>query len=110
MSPEERKVFAMTGAILNLMGGKPPIVEEIRISETMRLDPQFYREAVGLWQEDNGRIVIKRSQLKNLKSYAGILVHEIAHAKSGASDVSINLEQQLDSLIGTIISYVLLGE
>jgi hypothetical protein len=110
MSPEERKVFAMTNAILNLVGGRPPIVKEIRISETMRLDPQLYREAIGLWQEYDGRIVIKRSQLRNLKSYAGTLVHEIAHAKSGASDVSISFEQQLDSLVGTIVSSALLGE
>ena len=74
------------------------------ISETMRLETMGYREAAGVWEEQNNRIVIKRDQLKNLELYAGTLLHEIAHAKSGASDVSKEFEQELSRLLGLAAS------
>jgi len=55
-----------------------------------------------LWEEFNQRIIIKRDQLKNLKSYAGTLLHEIAHARSGASDVSREFENELTKLLGIV--------
>ena len=67
----------------------------------MRLDSSF-SEASGLW--DGTNITIKRDQLKDLKSYAGTLLHETAHAKSGASDVSREFENELTGIIGTISS------
>ena len=45
-------------------------------------------------------IIVKRDQLKNLKSYAGTLLHETAHALSGASDVSREFELELTNLLG----------
>ena len=109
MTPKEREIFRMTNAILSLIGGKPQKVRKIKISETMRLESHSFTEALGLWEESTGRVIIKREQLKSLKDYAGILLHEIAHAKSGASDVSSKFEQQLTSLIGTIVSKAMGG-
>jgi len=67
----------------------------------MRLDSSF-SEASGLW--DGTNITIKRDQLKDLKSYAGTLLHETPHAQSGASDVSREFENELTGIIGTISS------
>lgn len=104
LSKQEREIFSKTSDILNLIGGKPENVKKILISDTMRLEEMGYSEANGLWEEHNQRIIIKRNQLKDLKSYAGTLLHEIAHAISGASDVSREFENELTSLLGKISS------
>jgi len=59
-------------------------------------------ESVGLWEQAKRRIVVKRDQLKNLESYAGTLLHETAHALSGAGDVSREFELELTRIIGQI--------
>lgn len=104
MAPKERQIFRLTDTILSFVGGKPRKVREIRISETMRTESHSFTEATGLWEEATGRIIIKREQLRGLKEYAGTLLHEIAHVKSRASDINREFEQQLTSLIGTIIA------
>ncbi|GAG33119.1 unnamed protein product, partial [marine sediment metagenome] len=87
---------------LKLIGGKPKNVKRILISETMRLETEGYSEASGIWEENNQRIIIKRTQLKSLKDYAGTFLHEIAHARSGESDVSKEFENELTLLLGII--------
>jgi hypothetical protein len=104
MTRKEREIFRMTGEILSFVGGKPRKVKEIKISETMRPEAFSLKEASGLWEESTGRIIIKRDQLRSLKNYAGTLLHEIAHVRSGASDITREFEQQLTSQIGSIIS------
>ena len=84
--------------------GKPKEVEEIRISETMQMETFSLAEANGLWEQAEGRIAVKRDQLRSLSDYAGTLLHEVAHANSGASDIGGEFELQLTSLIGTIVS------
>jgi hypothetical protein len=104
LTAKEKEVFRQTPKILDFVGGKPKEIKEIKISETMRVETYSFNEASGLWDASEGRIVIKRDQLKNLRDYAGTLVHEIAHVKSGASDVSSDFEHQLTLLIGMMIS------
>jgi len=105
---DERKVFDMTEAIFQLIGGRPRQIREVKISETMRKELGSFVEANGLWDAANQRIIVKRSQLRILKDYAGTLLHETAHAKSGASDVSRDFEMELTALLGAIVSRVLL--
>jgi len=107
MTPKEREIFRMTDAILSFVGGKPREVKEIKISETMRLESHSFTEPSGLWEAATGRIIVKRDQLRDLKDYAGTLLHEIAHVKSGALDISREFELQLTSLIGIIISKII---
>jgi len=102
LTKNEKDVFNKTKELLGLIGGKPKNVKEILISETMRLESMGYSEASGLWEPYNKRIIIKRDQLKGLKSYAGTLLHEIAHALSGASDVSREFENELTRLLGRV--------
>jgi hypothetical protein len=91
-----------THDILDLIGGRPLIVKKILISETMRLDG--LEEAVGLWERHEQRIIVKRSQLRSLRDYAGTLLHEVAHATSGALDVSARFEDELTRELGSIAS------
>jgi hypothetical protein len=99
---EEVKVLDTTRMILDLIGGCPTHVKEILISETMRPERHGFGEAAGLWESHNSRIIIKRSQLSDLGSYAGTLLHEIGHARSGANDVSTEFEHELTELLGII--------
>lgn len=102
---KERRVFERTKEILRVAGGKPTNVKRILISETMRL--VGFEEAVGLWEEAEQRIIIKRSQLRTLREYAGTLLHETAHARSGGDDLSRGFEDGLTQLLGTIASNAL---
>ena len=101
LTRSEREIFEKTSEIFKLIGGKPKSIKEVAISETMRRE-ESGAEAVGLWEPDKGRLVIKREQLKNLESYAGTLLHEAAHALSGAGDVSREFESELTNIIGQI--------
>lgn len=101
LTASEQKIYDKTSGIFNLIGGKPDMIKEISISETMRRE-EFGMEAVGLWESDMKRIIIKRNQLKNVKLYAGTLLHETGHALSGAGDVSREFELELTDIIGKI--------
>ncbi|MFA4819955.1 MAG: ATP-binding protein [Candidatus Aenigmatarchaeota archaeon] len=100
LTKDEKGVFDRTKDIFDLIGGKPKNVKEILISETMRLEKVGFFEASGLWESP--RIIIKRSQLRNLEAYAGTLLHETAHAISGKEDVSREFELKLTEFLGTV--------
>jgi hypothetical protein len=107
---EEQLVFDKTAEIFNLIGGKPKNVEKVLISETMRPETYGYSEATGLWEASQRRIIVKRSQLRSLKNYAATLLHEIAHALSGTSDVSAEFENILTMMLGQISSNIILSQ
>ena len=100
LTAQERRVFDRTKDILQIIGGKPENVRSIRISETMRIGKGGGTEVVGVWEPDEGRIVIKRSQLSALDEYAGTLLHEAAHAVTDAPDVSEAFELGLTEFLG----------
>ncbi|MEY2507461.1 MAG: hypothetical protein QOH01_1790 [Verrucomicrobiota bacterium] len=102
LATDERAVWRHCDPILELIGGKPAAVTEIRISETMRKDLTLCRETVGLWDPANRRIIIKRSQLRSLDSFAATLLHEALHAKHMLSDISRDFEGQLTELCGKL--------
>lgn len=52
-------------------------------------------------------IIIKRKVLRNIQEYAGTLIHEVAHATSGAEDVSREFELELTRLTGLVSSRAL---
>jgi len=104
LTPSERAVYDATPRILALIGGLPGNVKEIKISETMRMQTCSFIEAAGLW--DPPSIIIKRTQLRSLEDYAGTLLHEIGHARSGAPDISNEFEQSLTGLLGKTGSHI----
>jgi len=109
LTAAERKIFDCWPQIAKLVGGLPVRVKEVKISETMRPEFDTGRECQGLWEPAKRRIVIKRSELAKIQSFAGTLLHEIAHAKSGFTDVSREFEAALTELIG-ILSAACLGQ
>jgi hypothetical protein len=104
LKKEEKKIFDRTEEILSLVGGKPKVVKEIKVSETMRKQLGSFVEAEGVWEGGKGRIIVKRSTLWSIEMYAGTLLHEVAHALSGTRDVSREFECELTQIIGMISS------
>lgn len=103
MTAAERRVFERTDAILELarMGGRRRRVQEVRISETMRPDPRL-AQFDGIWESEGRRIVIKRSTLRSLASYAGALLHEATHVITDASDATLDFEVGLSAVAGKV--------
>lgn len=108
LNGHEMAIFNKADSILKLIRGKPLQVKAILISETMRLEG--YQEAVGVWEKVEQRIIIKRSQLKRLEDFAGTLLHELAHARSGEGDISREFERELTNLLGLITATILSQE
>jgi hypothetical protein len=102
LSDAECRVWDELPAIFNARGGRPHRVRDVLISETMRLMQGRYQEAVGLWEEAEGQIIIKRAQLSSLAAFAGTVLHELSHALSHAPDISLEFEQALTEEIGRI--------
>jgi hypothetical protein len=106
LTESEKEIFDKTSMIFKLIGGRPVNINEIKISKTMRMEDYSSNEASGIWESSTGRIIIKRSQLRSLNDYAGTLLHEIAHAISGAPDVSSDFEKCLSNLLGKVVSNI----
>jgi hypothetical protein len=102
LTPKEREVYDLTNDILNLIDGKPRIVRDIKISTTMRKDFFSEGETLGVWESNTGSIIILRKMLNSIKDYAGTLIHEAIHAKSGMGDISRNFEHELTIAIGQV--------
>jgi len=107
LTENERKIFDNTNKIFSFIGGKPNIIKDVKISETMRKELGSFFEAEGVWDPKTKSIIVKRSQLKNIEKYAGTLLHETAHAVSGASDVSRDFEIKLTELLGKICGKII---
>ncbi|MEA2433387.1 MAG: hypothetical protein QOG54_844 [Actinomycetota bacterium] len=102
LTEAERTVWNQLDALFEAIGGRPRRIKEVRVSTTMRLEPGRHYEAVGVWEPAERWIVIRRDQLLALESFAGTVLHETAHAISGASDVSIDFELALTDLLGKL--------
>jgi hypothetical protein len=110
VSPEkltisERKMYEQRKRIASMIGGLPKKVKYIKVSETMR--PDFLTGSItqGLWDEASNSIIILRKQLGSLPDFAGTLLHEIAHAKTGYDDVSRAFENALTQMLGQVAAY-----
>lgn len=102
-SASEKKVFEIKDKLLSTIGGKPSNVKEILVSETMQKDDFTYQAAEGLWShtDDNvGKIIIKRSVLKEEQRFVAVLLHELSHALSGATDATRRFESELTRQLG----------
>lgn len=102
LTTAERQIWDQLPAIFAIRGGRPRHIRDVRISETMRLQEGRFQEAVGLWEEIAGHIIVKRTQLQSLASFAGTVLHEVSHALSHAPDQSLEFEQALTEELGTI--------
>jgi len=106
LTEAEREIYSMTHQILALVDwrqSRPPV----RISETMRAESDnsdgkfLVLPAAGCYSPLLG-IIVKRSELSSLSSYASVLLHEAAHASSGATDATRDFENELTRYLGRI--------
>jgi hypothetical protein len=98
---EEQAVFSHCAEICQLVGGLPPGIT-IEVSETLQKDVVSFGENVGFWDANRRVIAIKRCQLASLSPFAGTLLHELAHARSGFLDVSRSFESELTGMLGAV--------
>ena len=112
---KEKAVFDMTEQILALVGWRSNR-PQVFISETMRKESDssagslVLHDAAGCYNPGLNRIVIKRSGLASLSAYAAILLHESAHASSGATDATRDFENELTEYLGKTAEAALDGE
>jgi hypothetical protein len=100
MTPTERAVFGCTPDLSALVGADLRRRQvAVLISETMRLN-ETGNQVLGLWEQAERRIIIRRDQLSSLAGYAGTLLHEIGHMTSGATDGSLDFESELSRFLG----------
>jgi hypothetical protein len=104
MTMAERQIWDALPAIFGARGGRPDRVRDVKVSETMRLMEGRYQEAVGLWDEADQQIIVKRTQLQSLATFAGTVLHEVSHSLSLAPDVSLEFELKLTEELGSIVA------
>jgi hypothetical protein len=102
ISSDERRIYERWKEIAKLVGGLPNRVQQVKVSRTLRPDFLTGSETQGLWDPTSGNIIIKRSQLGALSNFAGTLLHEVAHARTGYGDVSREFENELTRMLGTV--------
>lgn len=109
LSVAERNVFSRAPEIAALWGGLPERVKAVRVSNRMRIDFTTGSDALGLWDGSTSSIVIRRDQLGSLSNFAGTLLHEIVHARTGFDDVTREFESALTDVIGRTTAVAILS-
>lgn len=104
LTPNERQVLNSVPRLLALVGLDTVRTPEIRISETMRITSDTTQ---GVWDSSIPAIVIKRSKLSSLAEFAATLLHEVAHATTGAVDATREFERVLTDFLGRTSSAAL---
>ena len=105
LTSAEKAVFEKTEQILDIVGWGVADQPSVRISETMRPESDsstgrmVLHDATGCYSPLVG-IIIRRDQLAYLSTYAAVLLHEAAHASSGATDATRDFENELTKYLG----------
>ena len=107
LDASERSSWELLPELIRLAGDHARRVKEVRISSTMRLDEGAY-ETEGVWDSPN--IVVKRSVLDTPRHFATVILHEIAHASSGANHGSLAFMAAIDDLAGAAAVAALLRD
>jgi hypothetical protein len=107
LTSDERRIYSLWPQIVELCGGRPTPFRDLKISETMRPSVKEGMHPVGLWDPANGWVIIHRPELRSLDEFAGTLLHELVHARTGYDDLSRDFELTLTDLIGRLASRLL---
>jgi hypothetical protein len=99
LSDKERNVWDRRHEILSLIDTCPDI-DEIRISSQMRVTGGTGWKVQGEWHSEDKSIVLHRSALQDLNRFAALLLHEVAHPRSGAKDQTREFEEALTEMLG----------
>jgi hypothetical protein len=63
----------------------------------------------GAWDSNLKAVIVKRTQLRLLSTFAGTLLHECAHTVSGAADCTRSFENVLTDYLGRVSVNALSG-
>lgn len=107
LTAKEKEIFNYKDTIVSWFPKKSNLINDIVISNSMRPDNYTGNDALGLWEPSTKRIIIKRSQLKNIQSFAGTLVHELVHAHTNTDDNTIEFENKLTEMLGKLSTLIL---
>lgn len=108
LNRSQKNVYAYTNEIIKIFGGLPKDVNEIKISRTMINDYNNNHSTInGVWDSNSNTIIIYIGALDSLGMYAGILIHELIHAKTGQFDISRDFENSLTLQIGLLCAKIL---
>jgi len=105
LKKKEKEIFRKTLQILELVGWTEDEMPQVRISETLQREQDSSSgslvtvAAIGVYNPLMG-IIIHRGQLSSLADYASTLLHEAAHASSGATDATRAFESELTKYLG----------
>ena len=102
LSLNERRVYDLTSEVVKLMNSGVGI-NQICIS-TRLLQEDGNDDVKGVWDPAIQKVIIRRDQLRSRADYFGTLIHELAHADSGADDVTRRFENELTRRLGTLAS------
>lgn len=100
LTHSERQTFFKKDKVFHIIGGKPYNIKAVVVSETMQKDNMTFTQAAAVWEPAEQRIIIWRPILKNEQDFLGTLLHEVAHAISGATDATRVFEKELTRLLG----------
>jgi hypothetical protein len=98
LTDRERGVLARVPEVFGLLGLAPD-EWPIRISRTMRPGAKGV-DAAGVW--DGQQIVLQRGELRSLRRFCATLLHEIAHARTGTDDATLEFESALTDQLGVL--------
>ncbi len=109
LTNRELAIYGLTDTVIRLarVDRSRHGIGEILISETMRLNEAGSGQVLGIWEPAEHRVIIRRDQLRSAASYCGVLLHELSHAVSGASDNTMEFEDALTELVGVVVSEAL---
>lgn len=102
----ERVIWQRRYEILGLVGLCQRDIPRILVSQTMRTSED---NTNGAWDSNLKAVIVKRTQLRSLSAFAGTLLHECAHAVSGATDCTRFFENVLTDYLGRVSVNALSG-
>ncbi len=107
LNKQEKYVYDTIPEIIEIFGGMPRKVKNIKVSTKMRKDLTANTLTLGCWDEKTSSIVLSKSLLKSKAEFSGTLVHELIHAKTGYGDVTREFERELTKYIGIMAEIAL---
>lgn len=106
LSELEKNVWDMQYGVYRAIGGYPEDVAYPKIVESIMYEDNN-KVTLGCYDLVSREIFINRLTLTSAEMFLGVLLHEIAHAKTGAYDITKDFEDELTNMLGYISSSLL---
>lgn len=103
LTESEVAIWSLKDIVLKSIGGMPDNIDYIRIAEIIRYDCDNTL-IEGVCRFANREIVIGRASLYRKETFLSVLLHELAHARSLATDNTKEFENELSDMLGLIAS------